>query len=295
MLGDRHSMDAAARKEQISEHWDSVAEKWDAWGPVVDRWFAPATSVLLAMLDLKPRDRVLELASGSGGLTLHLARAIGSEGRVVATDVGPNMVKLAARNARAVGLSNVVARVMDGENPDVTWASMDAVACRQGLMFFADPAGALGRLYKVLRPGGRIGLTVFSTPDRNGFLANPIAILSRWAYPEIDPPATADGPGPFSLSKPGLLESIVREAGFVDVQSQRVSAPLRLPTVDELVRFDREILGDPLGDRPAEVQRAAWSEIARASSAYAGPGSDGAPCELLVVGARRPVGTKGMA
>jgi ubiquinone/menaquinone biosynthesis C-methylase UbiE len=292
MLHDPSSTDVAARKEQISEHWDSIAEKWDAWGPVVERWFAPATSALLERLELKPGDRVLELAAGSGGFTLRLARAVGPDGRVIATDIGPNMVKLAARNARSAGLSNVVARVMDGENPDVTWASMDAVACRQGFMFFADPATALARLYKVLRPGGHIGLTVFSTPDRNSFIATPIKILSHWVNPEGDAGVREDGPGPFRLSAPGLLESMLTGAGFVDLRSQRVSAPMQIPTVDEYIRFDREILGDPLADRPVEVQRAAWKEIARASTSFTGPASNGAQSELLVVAARRPLRTE---
>jgi ubiquinone/menaquinone biosynthesis C-methylase UbiE len=288
MSEDRGPFEAAARKERISEGWDALAEKWDSWAPVVDAWFAPATQALLEMVRLKPGDRVLELAAGSGGLTLHLARVVGPDGRVIATDVGPNMVKLAARNARAAGLSNVVARVMDGENPDVSWASMDAVVCRQGFMFFTEPGDALKRLILTLRPGGSVGLTVFSTPARNGFMATALSILSRWSRPLGAPAPSSGGPGPFSLGEPGMLELMVRAAGFVDVESRAVSSPLRLPTQDDLLRFYHDILGDLVEDLPAEVQQQAWSEVARASKAYTGPESDGAPCEILVVSGRRP-------
>ncbi|MGA7861295.1 MAG: methyltransferase domain-containing protein [Thermoplasmata archaeon] len=284
----RGPFDPAARKERISEGWDAMAEKWDSWAPIVDAWFAPATSVLLERLRLKAGDRVLELAAGSGGLTLHLARAVGPEGRVVATDSGPNMVKLAARNARAAGLSNVVARVMDGEAPDVPWASMDAVACRQGFMFLADPTSALGRLFPILRPGGRIGLTVFSTPERNGFMAVPFSILSQWKRPEGSTEPTAEGPGPFSLGAPGLLDSMLRHTGYAEVEVQAVRSPLHLPSVDELLRFDDDILGDLVADLPPAAQKEAWRAVAEASADYAGPHSEGAPCELLVVSGRRP-------
>jgi ubiquinone/menaquinone biosynthesis C-methylase UbiE len=282
----------AARKEQIGDYWDDIAEKWDAWGPIVDAWFAPVTAALLASLRLKPGDRVLELAAGSGGLTIHLARAVGPEGRVLATDVGANMVKLAARNIRAAGLSNVVARVMDGETPDVAWASMDAVACRQGLMFFADPASALERFFRILRPGGRLGVSVFTMPERNGFIITPHSILTRWSEPQPDFSSnpTPNGPGAFSLSEPGLLESMFKRAGFSEVVSRAISMPLRLPSLEELLRFDREILGNPVADKSPDTQQKAWREVAQASSSYVGASSEGAPAELLVVSGRRPVG-----
>lgn len=288
MSEDRGPFDAAARKERITDGWDALAEKWDSWASVVDSWFEPATKVLLEMVRLKPGDRVLELAAGSGGLTLHLARVVGPEGRVIATDVGPNMVRLLARNARVAGLSNVVARVMDGENPDKSWASMDVVVCRQGFMFFTDPAAALQRLIRTLRPAGTLGLTVFSTPDRNEFMATALSILSRWSRPPDAPAPPTSGPGPFSLGAPGLLESMARASGFTDVEARTVSSPLRLASLAELLRFYHDILGDLVEELPPEIQRKAWDEVARACRTYAGADSDGAPCEILVVTGRRP-------
>lgn len=284
----RGPFDPAARKERISEGWDSIAEKWDSWAPVVNEWFAPATAVLLDLVELKSGERVLELAAGTGGLTVQLARTVGPDGRVVATDIGPNMVKLLARKARAAGFANVLARVMDGESPDLTWASMDVVVCRQGFMFFADPAAALERLFRILRPSGRIGLTVFSTPARNGFMAVPLSILSRWGKPESDPGPPPSGPGPFSISKPGQLEEMLVRAGFIDVRSRMVPSPLRMRTNEELLRFHRDLLGGLVADlAPAEQERA-WGAVAEATRQYTGADSVEAPCELLVVSGRRP-------
>jgi ubiquinone/menaquinone biosynthesis C-methylase UbiE len=283
-------------KRQITEGWDALAEKWDRMAPMVDRWFQPVTAALIESLRLKPGDRVLELAAGSGGLTLHLARVVGTDGRVLATDSGSNMVKLAARNALAAGLSNVTARVMDGETPDLTWASMDAVVCRQGFMFFPDPAGALERLLRVLRPGGRISLSVFSTPDRNGFMTVPVSILSRWSDagkakgPVPLPAEPSSGPGPFSLAEPGLLGSMMQRAGFVDVQTRAVPTPLRLPTAADYVQFSQTIFGSIVEDLPPESQRGAWAEVAEVASSFAQPDWEGARCELLVVSGGRPGG-----
>jgi ubiquinone/menaquinone biosynthesis C-methylase UbiE len=286
----RRPIDPFVRKERIAEGWDSMAEKWDAWTPQIDEWFGPASTVLFDMLELKAGNRVLELAAGSGGLTLRLARAVGPEGRVVATDIGPNMVKLLARNVRAAGFSNVLARVMDGETPDISWASMDAIVCRQGFMFFVEPSTALERLFRVLRPTGRIGLTVFSSPERNGFMAVPLAILSRWGKPDAPPSPAPGGPGPFSLSAPGRLEEMLTRAGFVDVKSRTVSSPLRLRTGGELLRFLHDILDDVVADLPVAEQERAWAAVGRATATYAGADSAGAPGELLVVSGRRPAG-----
>lgn len=281
-------------KRQITDGWDALAERWDSWAPLVEAWLARPTAALIDMVQLTSGARVLELAAGSGGLTLHLARTVGPNGKILATDSGPNMVKLAARNALAAGLSNVRVRVMDGEAPDVAWASMDAVVCRQAFMFFADPGGTLERIFRVLRPGGRVGLTVFSVPEANGFVTIPVTVLSRWAHPERSdrpspiPVSTPSGPGPFSLAAPGRLESILRGAGFAEIAVQAVRCPLRPASLDELIRFDRDIFGDIVANLSPEIQAAAWHQLSETLRRYMAPGSPGVPCELLVAAGRRP-------
>ena len=268
--------------------WDPVAEQWNAWSPVTDAMFGPATTALLAMLDLRPGEKVLELAAGSGGLTLHLAQAVGPSGQVIATDLGPKLLQFTEQNARAAGFSNVVVRVMNGQNADLPENSTDAVACRQALMLFPDPASALRASLRVLRPSGRLGVTVFSTLERNGFLATPIAAVSRWAKPNASAKGTPESPGPFSLGAPGQLEEMFARTGFIDVKSRLVSSSFRARTVDEMMRFYREVLTGLVSDVPEAEKERAWTEIAQSLSKYVRPGSAGAPIELLVVTGRKP-------
>jgi SAM-dependent methyltransferase len=272
----------------VDEGWDPVAERWDAWSPVTDHLFGPATTALLEMLALKPGEQVLELAAGSGGLTLHLARAVGPSGRVLATDLGPKMLRLAARNAARAGQSNVDTRVMDGQNPDVASASIDVVACRQALMLFPDSAQALEHLFPILRPSGRIGVTVFSTFARNRFLAVPVEALARWEKPLEDSPAETGGPGPFSLGARGKLEAMLGRAGFTDVKSRIVASTLRTRSVEEMLRFYREILSGLVSDVPEAERENAWAEIGKALVVFSKGDVVEAPCEILVVTARRP-------
>jgi SAM-dependent methyltransferase len=266
-----------------------VAEQWNAWSATTDALFGPGTVALLELLRLQSGERVLELAAGSGGLTLPLARAVGPDGHVLATDLGPKLLEFAARNARAAGLRNVSTRVMDGQRPDVPDASIDVVACRQGLMLFPDPAVALEGLLRVLRPGGRIGLTVFTTPERNGFLSTPAAAFARWAPPPVA--GAPPGPGPFSLGAPGLLESMLLRTGFRDVQHRVVSSWFRPASVEEMTRFYREVVPGLAAQVPEPDRDEAWRQVARSLEQYVAAGSSGVPCELLVVRALRPDGT----
>jgi ubiquinone/menaquinone biosynthesis C-methylase UbiE len=283
------SADRERQKQATIESWDRLVDQWDAWTPMVDAWFEPATTVLLQTLELAPGKEVLEVAAGTGGLTKHLARAVVPRGRVVATDSGPQMVQRLARNAASAGLSNVTARLMDMDEPDVAPGSVDAVACRQGFMFLSDPAGAFRRYFLALRPGGALGFTVFSTPERNRCLSTPLSILSRWADPDGRSAPRPDAPGPFSLGSPGKLEELLPEAGFRSVRVLTVPCPLRLDRVEQLVEFYRELLPDLVRDLPRADQELAWGVVAEAAAPFAGRSSGGAPCELMVASGRRPM------
>jgi ubiquinone/menaquinone biosynthesis C-methylase UbiE len=275
------------QKESLVENWDRIAPAWNRWAPTVDAWFRPATDRLLDALQLRPAKSVLEVAAGSGGFTAYLARSVGPPGRVVATDSGPSMVRLIEANARRARWTQVESRVMDGEAPDVPPASFDAVTCRQGFMFFAEPARALDRLRATLRPGGRIALSVFSTPDRNPLIALPMAIVARYAAtPDAGSPRRG-GPGPFSLGEPGQLDQMLSAARFEGVRSEVVACPLRIPSVPEMVRFLREIAIGELEKVPEATRATIWGEIADACRPFAEPTGPGAPCELLVVSGRR--------
>jgi SAM-dependent methyltransferase len=277
-----------ARNRAIVDSWDALAEQWNRWTPFVDEWFAPATERMLRALQLSGGEQVLELAAGTGGFTRHLALAVGTTGHVLATDSGPSMVRIAARNAQDAGRTNVTVEVMDGARPTVADASADAVACRQGFMFFPEPETVLRRLLRVLRPKGRLSVSVFATPERNAWMTTPVAILQRWASPAGPTAAPAEGPGPFSLSEPGRLERLFVGSGFEEVRVENVPCPLRLPTVGDLVGFYLQVLPEIVGELPPAEQAKAWEEVRRTCAAFVGPGSAGAPCELLVASGRRP-------
>ncbi len=123
------------------------------------------------MLNLRAGMRVLDVASGKGESAIFLAGHFGCE--VVGVDFGPENVKMA--NARANGLSSFVEG--DAERLDFEDASFDAVICECAFCTFPDKQRAAAEFARVLRPGGRVGL---SDLTRTGPLPNELGSLLAW-------------------------------------------------------------------------------------------------------------------
>lgn len=102
-----------------------------------------------------PGHRLLDLGCGPGYATLDLARRAGVAGRVTGVDVSPRFVGELRRRAAALGLENVDADVQDGEALELPEAAFDGAYARWVLCFLRDPAAAVRRVARALRPGGR--------------------------------------------------------------------------------------------------------------------------------------------
>lgn len=211
---------------------DVVPEGWDAASAWYERVIAPTTTRYAAdaleAAQLRSGERVLDVAAGTGALTLLAAKRGAS---VLATDFAPAMVdRLKARVARE-GVRGVEARVMDGQALALPDASFDLAASVFGLIFFPDRVKGLREMRRVLKPGGRAALVTWSVPQR----VRVITIVSdavKAALPDLPPPASP--PAIFSMSDPKLIEREGVEAGFSRVSIKTVSHVWELPTVESV-------------------------------------------------------------
>lgn len=284
MTTTRPDFDPLKYKESTRQQWQRVAEAWNRWSPTLERWWAPVTEAMLEMARIGPGSRALDVAGGSGEPALTAAARIGPTGYVLSTDISSNLVRLALENASAQGLDaeRFEARVMDGEHLDLPDASFDAVLSRLGLIYFPDRQQALLEIRRVLKPGGRVVLASFTTPQANPFFSIPMSIIRRRAQLPLPPPG---GPGPFSLGSRELIEDAYQQAGFRDVQTRIIHAPLRLADAAECVRFEQESYGalQEMLAGVSEAERAAtWQEVRQELMKLEGPGGFESPCELLV-------------
>ncbi len=216
------------------------------------------------------------------------ARRVGPTGHVLATDLSPAILEFAAALAQQQGHAQVATRVLDGEALDsLAPGSFDAVISRVGMIYFPDQQKALSGMKHSLRAGGKVAAMVYSTAERNGFFSVPVSIIRRRA--QLGPPLPGQ-PGPFSLGGDGVLAAALERAGFEDVQSITIDAPLRVASAAECLAFERESFGalhQMLGELSDADKEAAWQEIETALGEFEGPSGFEGPCELVVA-----VGTK---
>ena len=146
------STQTAPTPEQVRAGWDRVARGFD-------EYLTPPNSTLgdklLRRHGVSARMRMLDVAAGSGALTLPAAR-LGAH--VVATDISPVMLDRLTIRARDEGLANVETRVMDGHALDLGDDTFDLTASQHGVSLFPDMARAVREMARVTRPGGRICL-----------------------------------------------------------------------------------------------------------------------------------------
>ena len=276
------SFDPARYKATTREQWERAAQAWSDWTPTIEAWLGGATERMLDLVGIGEGSRVLDVAAGAGQPAIRIAHRTGASGRVVATDISPEILRYAAKAASDEGISWLETREGDGEALQLPDASFDGAVSRVGLIYFPDQQAALTGIRRVLRPGGRFGSIVYGPADRNGFFSIPVGIIRRRA--QLPPPLPGQ-PGPFSLGAPGVLEAAYGQAGFTEVIAETVEAPVRMSSAAECVRFERESFGalhQMMSGLPGAEQEDVWSEIHEALRQF--EGSDGfvGPCEMIV-------------
>jgi ubiquinone/menaquinone biosynthesis C-methylase UbiE len=277
------TFDPVAFKQTTRRQWQDAAEAWHRWGDFIGRWLGESTEAMIDLARIGRGSQVLDVAAGAGEQSLRIARVVGPSGRVLATDLAPDLLARARSDAAAQGLANLETLEQDGEETaSLPPGSFDAVVSRVGLIYFPDRARALAGMRSALREGGRVSVVTYSTPDANGFFSVPVGIIRRRA--ELGPPLPGQ-PGPFSLGGDGVLAQTLVDAGFVDVEVRRVPSPVVLPSAAECVRFQQESFGalHQLMAGLSEAERAdTWAEVHEALTAYEGADGFVGPCEMLV-------------
>jgi ubiquinone/menaquinone biosynthesis C-methylase UbiE len=147
-----------ATKQMIEQMFDDAAKSYNRTGPSI---FTQFGTRLIEQMPLTPDARVLDVATGTGAVLLPVARRVGSEGHVTGIDLSGEILREAERAVRAEGLTNVELRKMDAEHLEFPDQTFDAVICAFSLFLFPDMEAALREMYRVAKPGGYIGISMF--------------------------------------------------------------------------------------------------------------------------------------
>jgi arsenite methyltransferase len=220
------------------------------------------TRRLAARLDLRPGQRVLDVASGRGSTALLLAREYDVD--VTGVDLSDANVALAAGAAQAAGLTDRVRfEVGDAERLPAADATFDAVVCECAFCTFPDKPTAATQLARVLRPGGRLGVTdVTVDPAR---LPVELSGLGAWIACVADARPLHEYTA--LLAAAGLrVSDTERHAPVIARMVEQIEA--RLTLVRMTARERAEALGVDFGHAPA-VLAAARTAIADGVIGYA--------------------------
>jgi SAM-dependent methyltransferase len=239
----------------------SAAEVYDAF--FVPALFAEWAPRVAAEAQLHPGMRVLDVACGTGVLTLEAAKAVAPTGAAVGVDLNPGMLDVARRKAPELRWQEAPAEALPFKAE-----SFDAALSQFGLMFFADKDAAIAEMWRVLRPGARLVIAVWDALDRNpGYLAM-TSLLARLFGDSVASLLKA----PYSLGEPDQLRSLLCASGVAAPEVRHAEGEAKFPSIRSWVHADVQgwTLGEMLDD--AEVEHLV-SEAERELSRFAS--SDG--------------------
>jgi SAM-dependent methyltransferase len=210
------------------EAWNGErGERWVTDPDRRDLVMASVADALLAAAALRPGESVLDVGCGCGATTLLAAGQVGPTGSVHGVDVsGPMLAVARERTAAAAATAHhVTFDLADAQTHALPSHRFDAAISRFGTMFFDDPVAAFANVARALRPGARLCIATWRPLVANAWLTVPGAALLRFGSL---PDTSGAGPGMFAQSDPRVVERVLTDAGFRDVEPRPLDVPLRL-------------------------------------------------------------------
>jgi ubiquinone/menaquinone biosynthesis C-methylase UbiE len=266
------AFDSDEFKAEQRQMWDNVAPGWQAWWPTLERGAQKVSDKIVELAEIKPGDRVLDIATGIGEPAVTAARKVMPNGKVVATDISPQMLAIARTRATSLGLDGIMEfREGDEEKldlPDST-AVFDAIISRWGLMFLSNIPATLLRIRQMLASNGRLSAAVWSVPSKVPLLDLALATVRKQINAPVPPLGT---PGPFALADVEALERWFSQAGFKDIRTDILQITFGFDSPESYTRFHQQIAApvhSMLANHTDEVKKQAWDSITQAVWQYA--------------------------
>lgn len=222
---------------------------------IYDEFFVPAlfgewAERLCDFADVAADSDVLDIACGTGATTREAARFTGPSGQIVGLDRNSGMLSVARKRSPAIEWIDGLAEALPFP-PN----SFDTILCQFGLMFFDDRDNALNEMRRVLRPGGKVALTVWDDVANSPGYAGMVELIETMFGRK---PADALR-APFVLGDKQTLLSVLKGGGLGDASITTVSGTARFASIREWVRMDVRgwTLADLISDSEFEILVAA--------------------------------------
>ena len=184
---------------------------------------------LVEMVGISPGDTVLDVACGAGAVTLPAARRVGPSGRVIGIDISEGMLRHAQRRAAVENLDHVSFRQTDvGELKSGEGPHFDVGLCGFAIHLFDDRSVPLRNLAARLRPGGKVGWSIWGENALQPGMA-----LFRSVFTGTPMPDSVPDTGDLEFGDHNHLETLMATVGFPGVSIKPFQHNHRLPTFDD--------------------------------------------------------------
>jgi ubiquinone/menaquinone biosynthesis C-methylase UbiE len=208
-----------------------LAESYENY--MVPALFAPWSTYLIQRANPQPGEHVLDVACGTGIVTRNVAPRVGSKGMVIGIDLNPNMISMARVAAEREGLT-IEWHLTPAENLPFPDGIFDLILCQFGLMFFSDQHASLMEMNRVLRPGGRIVLSVWQGLERHPFYQKLHDVSSRLLGKSTVQTV-------FSLGNPDELRKLLTDSGFQQIEIEPMSIMTHFPNAEEFLAWESDV------------------------------------------------------
>ncbi|MDF0528950.1 class I SAM-dependent methyltransferase [Tsukamurella sp. 8F] len=197
--------------EEMRTTWTGGACAWVEHQQMFDRVYSPVTAAILAVADLGPRRRVLDIGCGTGTL-LEAAGAVGAVATGV--DISPAMTEAASH--RVPTASVLLADAQDTDLSGAPGAPFDRVVSRFGVMFFEDATAAFANIRRACEDGARLTFACWRAVAENPtFTLGTTVLTTHLAAPPAPP--RADAPGPMAFADPAYVRRLLEAAGWAEI------------------------------------------------------------------------------
>ena len=269
-------------KNYTRETWDECANNYIP----LSRQLVPFHKSLLDLVKPSPGERILDVCTGPGEPAMSIASIVAPSGQVVGVDLSSNMTEIATKNAAKRGLRNLEFVTMDAEKLEFPVNTFDVAVSCFGFQIVTQPEAAAKEIFRVLKPGGRAGFTVWSKGDR----AQAIDVLIEPMMEHATPDEDGYLPTPYELGGQGELVNMLKEIGFVNPTEVRAVGNFVADGVEDYLSM--VLVGTPLGhslsEETEDVQKAVRAKAKSNISRYATKRGVSIPTECVIVVASKP-------
>jgi len=189
------------------QNWNTVAPAYHSDWASKGKGPFRSTAELVKAADVRLADSVLDVACGTGAVSMQAVQLLGPSGRLVGIDFSRGALEIARSSVPAAHFIE-----MDAENIGLN-LKFDRIVCQYALMFFPDPARVLRRLWTLLKNSGRLAVAVHGTLDGVPYFSTIIEPVLRH-IPDIRPEGT---PTVHRFGSAADLQSVIAGAGFSDI------------------------------------------------------------------------------